>query len=76
MNMKALREMPVDDKLPAPASDAEFNERLADLEAIYVADGWEGIKRPEQHRATLKQYALGEIGLSEAMKVFAHHEPR
>lgn len=73
MNANALQAPPVDDRLPKPESEAELQERLEELEAVYAADGWEGIERPEQHREALRQYALGEIGLSEAMKVFAQH---
>lgn len=73
MNVNTLQATQVDDRLPAPESEAELQERLAELEAVYAADGWQNIERPEQHREALKQYALGEIGFSQAMKVFAQH---
>lgn len=73
MNANALHAGPVDDRLPKPASEAEVQERLAELAGVFAADGWEGIERPELHREALKQYVLGEIGFGEAMKVFSQH---
>lgn len=78
MNANALQAANAanDDRLPAPETEDELQERLSQLEAVYAADGWEGVERPEQQREVLRQYALGQIGLSEAMKEFARYEQK
>lgn len=71
--MNAARTEPDDDRLPIPETEAELEERLMDLESVHVADGWANIKRPEHHRETLRRYALGEIGMSEAEELLKQH---
>jgi hypothetical protein len=51
-----------DDRLPAPETEGELQERLGELEASISAGEWEGVSYTTAMRAVLKRYALGEIG--------------
>lgn len=53
------------DRLPAPETEDELQERIGELESSIAAGEWEGVTYTPAMRDVLKRYALGEIGWSQ-----------
>lgn len=62
-----------DDRLPAPANDAELQERIGELEAAIAAGEWEGVQYTDGMRESLRRYAIGEIGWKEFGQEVSRH---
>lgn len=73
MNDDSVHGIDTDDRLPAPETDGELQERLHDLEGSVMAGEWEGVTYTEAMRAVLKRYALGEIGWGQLGREIGGH---
>lgn len=67
MNANALQDAnaATDDRLPAPETEGELQERIGELESSIAAGEWEGVTYTPAMRDVLKRYAMGEIGWSQ-----------